>query len=190
MEIKKSVEISELIKALCIVQGKIKHPKKDKENPFYKSKYSDLTQICEVTQPLLSDNGLAVSQFGDCVLITMLLHTSGQYIAGSLKLNPEKQTPQGFGSAITYARRYSLAAIIGIAPEDDDDDGEAAEDRTHKPTPTVKPTTKTDGSPFSTDEFLCVDCGKKIKEAVKSFSESKYKKSLCFDCQKTQGETK
>lgn len=129
-----SESIAALAAALAKAQGAIKAAVKDSSNPHFKSRYADLASVWEACRRPLSENGLAVIQTTDEVpdgtavlLVTTLVHASGEWIAGRLRLNPVKPDPQGMGSAITYARRYALAAIVGIAP--DDDDGEAAQGR-------------------------------------------------------------
>ena len=90
-------------------------------NPHFKSKYADLAAIFDAARKPLSANGLAIVQtIGDGVLHTRLLHTSGQWIASEHPL-PMSGRPQEIGSALTYARRYSLSALIGIAADEDDD---------------------------------------------------------------------
>lgn len=122
-----SQSIAELAKALVKVQSELKAAKKDSENPFFRSHYADLNAVWEVCRGPLTKNGFAVVQAGDgdC-LVTTLIHTSGEWIRGKMKLTPVKQNdPQAQGSALTYLRRYSLAAIVGIVA-DEDDDGEGA----------------------------------------------------------------
>ena len=133
----KSDSTKELATALCIVQGKLTGAKKDSENPYFKSKYADLASVWDACRNLLSENGLSVIQTNSpsgettMILDTTLLHNSGEWIGGSLEVPLSKSDPQGLGSAMTYARRYALAAIIGICPEDDD--AEAATKRDVKP---------------------------------------------------------
>src|SRR3990172_7771323 len=120
-----SQQINELATALSKVQARIRGASKDSTNPFFKSKYADLTSVWEACRDLLTVNGLSVVQTNvpseaGVTLVTTLMHTSGQWIQGSLFIKPSKDDPQGFGSAMTYARRYALAAIVGVAPEDDD----------------------------------------------------------------------
>ena len=120
-----SESIKEIASALSKVQGQLKPAVKTSENPFFKSTYADLAAVWEVCRKLLAENNLSVVQTG-CFenglpyLRTLLLHTSGEWIDGLYELKPTKQDPQGMGSAVTYARRYSLAAMIGIVTEDDD----------------------------------------------------------------------
>jgi hypothetical protein len=126
----KSEALEKLGEALAKAQGQIQDAKKDSDNPFFKSHYADLASVWEACRKPLSDNGLAVIQSievkeGKRFVSTMLLHSSGQFIASELDLTMKEETMQSIGSAITYARRYSLSALVGVAP-DDDDDGEGA----------------------------------------------------------------
>jgi hypothetical protein len=129
----KSENITDLAKALHRAQGKIKHAVKDSANPFFKSKYADLTSVWDAIRDAFQSEGLSVSQLpsmndqGASCLETILMHTSGQFIAAACPLNPSKNDPQGVGSAITYMRRYALQAVAGVCA--DDDDGEAAHGR-------------------------------------------------------------
>ena len=133
----KSESISELAKALSNFQSKMTAVKKDATNPFYKSKYATLDTIWEAIRKPLSENGLSIAQTmnlieGKSVLETTLYHTSGEWISGTQLANPVKDDPQSLGSAISYARRYSLSSLLGIVSEEDDD-GESAEKREDKP---------------------------------------------------------
>lgn len=124
-----SPAINELATALAKAQGAMENALKDTSNPFFKSKYADLASVWGAARKPLSDNGLSVIQTtnGDTdvvTVITTLFHSSGQWIRGTLRMRPVKNDPQGVGSCITYARRYALAAMVGVAPEEDD--GEAA----------------------------------------------------------------
>ena len=121
-----SLEIGELAAALAIAQGEITGALKDSANPFFKSKYADLASVWDACRASLSKQGLAVIQIpstgdnGAAVITTTLAHKSGQWMRGSLALMPVKGDPQGMGSAYTYARRYALAAMVGVAQVDDD----------------------------------------------------------------------
>ena len=125
-----SEQINELASALSKAQGEITPAIKDSTNPFFKSKYADLASIWDACKTALSKHGLAVLQTMDyrenqMVLITTLAHASGQWVRSTLPILPTKNDAQGIGSAITYMRRYSLAAIVGVTT-DEDDDGNAA----------------------------------------------------------------
>lgn len=124
-----SPTIGALAAALSKAQGAMAGAKKDNVNPHFKSKYADLASIWDAIRAPLSANGLSVVQLCELCdngasVTTTMLHTSGEWVRGTLFVPASKQDAQGFGSALTYARRYSLAAITGIAPEDDD--GQAA----------------------------------------------------------------
>lgn len=125
-----SESIAELSSALAKAQGDMQAAIKDCINPFFKTKYADLGSVWDAARPVLSKNGLCVIQTTEIlnektVMVTTLSHASGQWIKSYLPLNPTKQDSQGMGAAITYLRRYSLSAIVGVVC-DDDDDGETA----------------------------------------------------------------
>ena len=132
-----------LAAALVKAQGQIEGAKKDSKNPHFKSSYADLASVWDACRTALQANGFSVVQYGDVVegqhvLMTLLLHESGDSIKGCTPLLNGKGDMQGLGSAITYARRYGLAAIVGVCPEDDD--GNAASEK-----PQAKQTTKPEG---------------------------------------------
>lgn len=99
---------------------------KTSSNPHFKSRYADLAACVEAVIDGLNSNGIALlQQTHECqdgvIVETMLIHESGETLSGGrLHVPASKHDPQGFGSALTYARRYSLMATTGIAPEDDD----------------------------------------------------------------------
>ena len=128
----KSESIKNLATALHKAQGQIKHAIKDAANPFFKSRYADLVSVWDAIRDAFQANGLSVSQMPDMdgekpVLVSILMHVSGEYLESRILLNPAKNDPQGIGSCISYYRRYSLQAIAGVCA--DDDDGEAAHGR-------------------------------------------------------------
>lgn len=116
---------------------------KDRTNPAYKSKYADLGACLEAVDDALLANGIALYQEtslddSGVTVETVLLHESGESLrSGKLHVPASKQDPQGYGSALTYARRYSLMAACGIAPEDDD--GNAATNKPAMPARQPKP---------------------------------------------------
>ncbi len=131
----KSESLKNLATALHKAQGQIKHAVKDAANPFFKSRYADLVSVWDAMRDAFQANGLSVSQMPDMdgenpVLVSILMHTSGEFLESRIKLNPAKNDPQGIGSCISYYRRYALQAIAGVCA--DDDDGEAAHGRTAK----------------------------------------------------------
>lgn len=120
-----TAEISSIAKALVAFQLEVENATKGSVNPAFKSKYADLAEVLNVTRPVLAKHGISVQQHptfeeGTVKLETVLLHESGQSISSTLVIPVTKQDAQGVGSAITYARRYALASICGIAQEDDD----------------------------------------------------------------------
>lgn len=127
---------AELAKALVKAQSEMDNAALNKTNPHFKSKYADFVAIREATLPVLTKNGLAVTQYpavrddGTFVLRTRLMHESGEFIEGEYPIAIDK--PQAMGSALTYARRYSWSGITGIAA-DEDDDGQAARNSSGKP---------------------------------------------------------
>ncbi len=128
----RSEHINELTNALAIAQAEIKNPTKDSANPFFKSKYADLATIWDAVRQPLTKQGLAFMQLpssdGPKVMVTGILsHKSGQFIESTLTMTAKDSTPQAIGSALTYARRYQLSAMCGVAPQDEDDDGNHAQ---------------------------------------------------------------
>lgn len=118
----KSESIKELAAALCKFQASMGAITKDAENPFFKSKYASLSAIIEDTREPLANAGLSYAQFptGKNCLETVLMHSSGEWVSEWFEINPVDSKPQSLGSAITYARRYALSAILGLQVEDDD----------------------------------------------------------------------
>lgn len=124
----KSETIGKLSEALAKAQAVIEGAKKDSANPYFKSKYADLASVWDACRKPLTDNGLSVIQTGlfdttnpDMVIIeTTLSHASGEWVSGIMAAKPVKTDPQSIGSCVTYLRRYSLSAIAGVSPEDDD----------------------------------------------------------------------
>lgn len=117
--------ITKIMPALIKAQGEFAPAVKAKVNPHFKSKYVPLDVVLDAIAEPLRNNGIAIVQQTDIwdgrtVLLTRLVHESGEWIAGRYPVHPVKADPQGEGSALTYARRYALMALAGIAPEDDD----------------------------------------------------------------------
>ena len=119
-----SESINELAAALAKAQGGMENAAKNKINPHFKSTYADLASVLDAIRAPLSNNGLSTVQTmaitEHCIVLrTTLLHSSGQFIATEYPI-AGNLAPQQMGSAITYGRRYSLAALVGIAQDDDD----------------------------------------------------------------------
>ena len=119
---------NEICAALIQAQGKFRPILRTATNPHFRSKYATLDAIIDATRDALGGEGLAVSQLltPQNTLRTVLMHISGQTIESEINLFLNKQDSQGNGSAITYARRYALSAILGVASEDDDDGNASA----------------------------------------------------------------
>lgn len=120
-----SEQINELAGALSKAQGEIEGASKDALNPHFKSRYADLASVWDACRGPLAKNGLAIVQAVSGTergvkVTTILMHSSGQFIRSELDVPAMKLDAQGLGSATTYGRRYSLAAMVGVAPEDDD----------------------------------------------------------------------
>lgn len=123
-----SESIKEIASALCKAQAVIEGAIKDKMNPAFRAAYADLGACWDACRDPLSTNGLSIIQLpkaddGAVILETILMHTSGEYISEELRIPVVKRDAQGYGSALTYARRYALCSFVGIAPEDDDGEG-------------------------------------------------------------------
>lgn len=126
----RSEAINEMAAALAKAQGEIENAALNKINPHFKNKYADLASVRDSIRAPLAKNGISYTQTMEfretgMVLVTTLWHTSGQWISSEYPL-PTTARPQELGSALTYARRYSLSAIVGNSA-DEDDDAEAAE---------------------------------------------------------------
>lgn len=154
----KSESIKNLAIALAKFQAEVKNPPNTANNPFFKSKYAPLSEVLNTTRPILSKHGLSVVQApsGDgenIVVTTLLLHESGEWIESEpLILKADKPTAQGAGSAITYARRYALSAMLGISSEDDDDGNQAGKQDNEKDRTNTN--TKTENNNLATKSQL------------------------------------
>ena len=123
----KSETITEIAKALAKFQSEVSDPERTKENAFLKAKYVTLDSLLQTVRPVLSENGLSFLQVPstskeEVTVVTVLLHTSGEWFESDpFTLPLMKKDPQGVGSVVTYARRYSLSSILGVAWDEDDD---------------------------------------------------------------------
>lgn len=149
----KSESITELNKALANFHKEVKQPMKDANNPFFKSKYVPLENVVEAIDDVAPKHGLTYSQYpvttenGLVGISTVLLHESGEYIEfPPATTKPDKNTPQGVGSALTYMRRYSLSAVFGITSDQDDDGNEASGKNNRKQTQPQKASSQTIGT--------------------------------------------
>ena len=154
---------SNLYAALAAAQGEMENASLNRENPHFKSKYADLASIRDATIPALSKNGLALIQYTEAterglLLHTRLAHTSGEYIESTYPVIADLSKPHPTGSALTYAKRYSWAAICGISA-DEDDDGNAKQDET-------KGATKRAGETFTSGPLGKTALKEKLRQFV------------------------
>ena len=138
--------LNELYSALSKAQEEMEVAIRNNSNPFYKSRYSDFAAVVKASRIYLTKNNLSVIQrilsngTNNMYLYTRLCHASGQWIESKMPINPPKSDIQSIGSYITYLRRYTYSAIVGVATSDEDDDGERAmKEEREKSTKTLTP---------------------------------------------------
>lgn len=131
---KTSEQIDQISKSMALAQSEMRPASKTSENPFFKSKFSNLSQVWDSIREPLTKNGLSIFQdvastANGVSISTRVCHSSGQWIEfGPLEINLAKKDPQSLGSATSYGKRYALAAAVGVvSADDDDDDGEKAQ---------------------------------------------------------------
>lgn len=209
-EITPAENIGKLAAALSKAQAKIQHAEKGRENPHFGHGYSTLADVWNACREALTENELAVVQMpqggeeGWVCLETRLIHSSGESVASIFRIPVVKRDPQAYGSAITYARRYSLAAIVGVAPEDDD--GNAAANKgqrqqgytpQQRPSQSFRPPVRSEAPAESRGDAAATNgtsevtrcstenCGRPLTTSQKTAAVHKFGKPLCLDCQKT-----
>lgn len=139
----KSESIGKLALALSKAQSKITGAIMDSQNPFFKSSYADLASVMDAIRIPFAENELAVSQIADekdgkLILLTFLMHSSGEFLMSTYPVSSkDMNNPQAIGSGITYARRYALAAIAGVAQVDDDSESAMARPKIEEKKPLV-----------------------------------------------------
>lgn len=186
----KSESISNISKAFCQFQSEVKNPSNDAINPHFKSKYSTLANILNTILPILTKHKLAIiqnpsSDGSNVVINTTLLHESGEWIElDQFTIKPDKVTAQGLGSAITYGRRYTLSALLGISSEDDDDgiiaSGSMQNSQLTKNLSAEKVENKLADKNAG---LICESCKSVTERNVADYSLSKFKKIYCRKCQ-------
>jgi len=135
--------VNSIAEALSKAQGEMSFAKKEGINPFHKSKYALLEDIVEASKEPMHNHGLSLTQMptlidGQFVLVSLLLHSSGQWFRSIYPINPEKKDNQSLGMAISYAKRYAWMALLGMGVSDKlDDDGEGERKSTSKLSPSV-----------------------------------------------------
>lgn len=191
ISISQSIEIKDIVAALAKAQSVMKPAVFNRVNPHFKSRYADFSSCMEACRIPLSENGIAIIQYcetsnGKLNLVTMLAHTSGQWMKSEFPLISSKMDSQGIGSAMTYAKRYSLCGMVGIvADEDGDDDGEAAVGRNEssKQNELKKNVVKQklDDKQIQTLQSLDNQLDKECKDKIKFWQESTYGTSSLKD---------
>lgn len=177
----KSESITKVAAAMAKAQKEVGKAHKDKENPAFtrgtnRSMYANLESVWDACVSALSQNELSIIQMpcdsgeGRAGIETMLLHSSGEYIASKFSTRITKDDAQGLGSAITYLRRYSLAAMVGVVATEDDDGNAASAPPAAKSAP-QRPTSRPAPKQEITAETLRDD--KVFKSALKSVIEEK-----------------
>lgn len=188
-----SDQINELAAALSKAQAEMKGAVKESSNPFFKSKYADLESVWDACRKPLTSNGLSVIQTtglvdGQLCVVTTLAHNSGQWIRGVLPINVERPDPQKVGSAISYARRYALAALVGIYQTDDDAES-AMERQAPAPAP-IKPAPSVLSTGVSEAQikrlFAIAKTAGVSNEQVKVYARDKFNLESSRDMNRTQ----
>lgn len=164
----KSESIASISAAIAKAQHDVENASKNAKNPHFKSKYADLAELLNTVRPVFSSHNLAIVQMpsfvdGIASVETLISHSSGEWISSVCSAPVSKQDAQGVGSAITYLRRYSLAAMCGIAQEDDD----ANSDVGHAPQVAPKPQAKPEISSERLAKAIeAIQAGKATKDSV------------------------
>jgi hypothetical protein len=165
------VEITKALVKFHMEVGKIK---KDAQNPFFNSSYASLSNILDVVTPVLVQCDLNIVQMptGEGKLKTMLMHTSGEMIESEFDMHVTKRDPQAMGSAITYARRYAIGALLNLNIEDDDDANQASAPSVPKQrsqAPTTSQNTSDEDKPWLNaldKQGNLTDLGKQVAMAI------------------------
>lgn len=200
----KTDSIANLAKSLALAQKEIKPAHFDATNPHFRNRYATLASVYEACRTPLAKNGLSVIQGvtdfeGHTYLETMLVHESGEYITSGTKLIVDKESMQGLGSAITYARRYALAAMIGVVADEDDDGNQASQNpprQTDRPKVEVKAPVKAAPAPLPRQPEIHMDLMRQVADLMvsskvtatqlKEFTVQKYGKEKSTDLTRPQ----
>jgi hypothetical protein len=127
-----SPNIDQLATALCKAQSEMNIAERNQKNPFFKSTYANFEAIIAASRPALCKYGLSVIQSpfvgedGNSYLITILMHSSGQWVKSKARHNPAKTDIQSLASYNTYLKRMCYASLVGVSTGGEDDDGQAA----------------------------------------------------------------
>lgn len=162
--VRMSPTITKFAAAMTLVQAEMGSAPENAKNPHFNSSYADLSSVINTAKPVLAKHGFSMLQFPSGMppnarVTTVVLHSSGEWMAGDLTLRPSKDDPQGHGSAISYARRYSGESVLNMATKDDD--GNNASQSGNQPRQDAPPYTGAPGDyviPFGNDT------GKKLSQ--------------------------
>lgn len=173
--------VENIAKALVKAQAEMTKAHKGSENPHFRSKYADLGNVMDACLPALNANEIAVAQVmhsseGEDFVVTRFIHASGESLECAVRLLIGKPDMQGMGSAITYARRYGLMMLAGIAPEDDDGNAAANNPGNKK----KQPPANDPPPPAKTAEPLASDYRGRESEYPITFGTHKGKTMLAF----------
>lgn len=170
---KTSEETKNIFKALSEFKKDFKQPLKDADNPFFKSKYVPLESIVQAIDNEAPKHGLGyfqeatTNEHSEVGVKTTVIHSSGEYIESDiLYVKPDKNTPQGIGSAITYAKRYGLSAMFGVASDVDDDGNEASGNNAKKASKSQLKQMEDLRKEYTTKANLDYDAKKKLDDWV------------------------
>lgn len=178
-----SQTINKIAPALLKAQAAVANAVKTGTNPHFRNKYAPLEEVIKVCKDALNANGISFIQGGELSdgdllhLSTRLLHESGEWIESTVSMKPVKADPQGIGSCITYARRYALAAMCGVASEEDDDANAASHAPETKRANGKAPTT----NPPATDRKAIYGriAVQKSRPVAKALTEAQWDGLLC-----------
>jgi hypothetical protein len=189
MQIQMSPQIDKLAPALTRVQAKLHAVTKNANNPYFKSKYADLSAVIEESKPILEAEGLALTQWpcggvGNSIsLANLLLHESGQWLYSEFTFESKDPSPQGKGGCITYMRRYGQLAILNMGTEDDDGNKASGKDQPpqkpvinySKPVSSFEPPTPTAGYIVPFGKFKGKDINSIPLDELKGYVDFLYK---------------
>lgn len=176
----RSESVSNIAPAILKAQREIGSAVKGASNPFFKSKYADLGAVMEACKEAFNKNGISILQpvltdeNNMTFVQTVLLHESGEFISSNMKIAVKTENdPQAQGSAISYARRYSLQSMAFIPAEDDDAEStRQAVIKEFRPASNVTPVS-----------LKCSKCNQTVNDKVADFSKSRFKVIYCMNCQ-------
>lgn len=173
---KTSESIIKIAPAFLKAQKNIQSVIKDSNNPFFKSKYADLTAVIDACKDHLNKEGIAILQPVEGMTVeTILMHESGEWFSSSTPIvSKDEHNPQALGSAITYAKRYGLQSMVLLPAEDDDGNkgAGATANTNHKPQNTPNVT------------YVCEVCGTTIPTHRVDDSMARLGRSVCYTCEK------